>query len=333
MSLSLRNTRDAAASVLDSMGLLDASLRRTSGRYVMAYHRVLQPQEAQREWCHSAIWVRPQTLAVQLKYFSTVGRIVSLDELLEAGTDTRLPLFAITFDDAWIDNLQVLPLLEQYGVRACFFVPTDAVSTDRLFWTEELAQKIGNALKGPKAAALAAHIGCQPESDTSVVLPKVMAFIEALKEQNPDERAMSIASLFATFDISDDPIRGRVMSWDQVRALLARGHDIGSHSKSHLILRNVDQSTVDLELIESKRILQSELQREVNHFCFPNARYDAVSASRIHAAGYKYGFRMHNVPVRRSDDPALIPRFSVSEVNSTMPWFKVRLLRSHFSHA
>jgi peptidoglycan/xylan/chitin deacetylase (PgdA/CDA1 family) len=329
----LRAGGEFVATAMDKFGLIDASLRGLKGRYIMAYHRVLEPDEAQEEWCHSAIWVRPQTFEAHLEYFARIGRIVSLDELLSSENTPERPLFAITFDDAWTDNFRALPILERFRVRACFFVPTDAVTQDRLFWTEELAQKIGGALLGPSGSALVQHFGWPAGLSPEELLPRVMAYIEDLKELSPAERTDTIARLYADFGITDTPIRGRVMSWDQVRELARQGHDIGSHSKTHLILRNVPQDIVDVELRESKRILENELQKPIEHFCFPNARYDETSAARVSAAGYRFGFRMHNLPVAKDSQPTLIPRFSVSEVNAPMPWFKIRLLRSHLSRA
>ncbi|MBX5461135.1 MAG: polysaccharide deacetylase family protein [Steroidobacteraceae bacterium] len=321
---------EVAAGVLDSLGLLNGVLRIARGRYIMAYHRVLPPAEAQAEWCHPAIWIRPKTLDEHLGFFSDIGRLVPLHELLEAD-DADGPLFAITFDDAWIDNLTyAIPVLDAHGAKATFFVPTDAVSTGRLFWTEELALKIGAALLGPRGEALIAHFGWPPETcgQGNALLPRLMEFIEQLKELPLAEREHSIERLYAQFGIPTSPVQGRVMTWDQIRSLSAQGHTIGSHSKTHLILRNVDVARVDEELVESRRIVEEQIGRPVDCFCFPNARYDAVSSERVLAAGYRYGFRIHNLKVTRTTHRALIPRFSASEANATLPFLKLRFARA-----
>ncbi len=118
------------------------------------------------------------------------------------------------------------------------------------------------------------------------------------------------------------------MSWDQLRTLAAQGHLIGSHSKSHLILRDIDVARVDEELVESKRIIEKELARPVPYFCFPNARYDALSPRRVLAAGYSHGFRIHNLKLSPATDRALVPRFSASEANSELAFLKLRFVRA-----
>lgn len=322
-----RRPVDLAGRLLDRLGVLDRVIRRAGGRYVLAYHRVLTPAEARAEWCHPAIWIRPETFDEHLRFFSRIGRIVTLAELLRSPDDGQ-PRFAITFDDAWIDNYtHALPVLARHDARACFFVPTGAVSTGRLFWTEELALKIGQALEVGQRKSLLAHFGWHDDEDENL-LPLVMAYVEGLKDLAIPERDAVVAELYSKHGISPEPVQGRVMNWDQIRELAARGHTIGSHSKTHLILRGVEPARVDEELVESKQIIERELGSGVDYFCFPNARYDDVSSSRVLAAGYSHGFRIHNLKVTSAADRALVPRFSASESNSLPSHLKMRFARA-----
>lgn len=322
-----RRPVEVAGRMLDRLGLLDRVIRHAGGRYIMAYHRVLSPNEALAEWCHPAIWIRPETLDAHLRFFSHIGRIVPLAQLLDE-PDAGGPTFAITFDDAWSDNYtHALPVLAAHKVSACFFVPTEAVSTGRLFWTEELAQKIGQALLGPHRAALLAHLGW-PDAGNEQLLPPVMEYVERIKELPIDARESAIEKLYAGFAIPRDAVQGRVMTWDQIRELAQLGHTIGSHSKTHLILRGVEQARVDEELVESKQIVERQLARSVDYFCFPNARYDDLSSERVLAAGYTHGFRIHNLKVKRDAHRALVPRFSASESNSLPSHLKLRFARA-----
>jgi peptidoglycan/xylan/chitin deacetylase (PgdA/CDA1 family) len=321
---------DVASRMLDRVGVLDGAIRVAAGRYIMAYHRVLSHSEALAQWCHPAIWIRPETLDAHLRFFSRIGAIVSLKELL-AAPDRSGPLFSITFDDAWIDNFErAQPVLAAHGVPACFFVPTDAVSSGRLFWTEELAQKLGAILRGPQAMPLIEHLGWTADlaGDTPALLLQLMEYIEYLKELPIADRQRTIEDLYARVGVSAAPLSGGIMSWDQIRALASLGHIIGSHSKSHLILRDIEVERVDAELVESKQLLEQQLGRPVDYFCFPNARYDAVSRERVLAAGYSHGFRIHNRKVRHDEHRALVPRFSASEANSELPLLKARLVRA-----
>src|SRR5262245_41899615 len=51
--------------------------------------------------------------------------------------------FAVTLDDGYEDNFRVAaPILQRLGVPATFYVVSDFVGTDRLFWWEQLAEMI-----------------------------------------------------------------------------------------------------------------------------------------------------------------------------------------------
>jgi peptidoglycan/xylan/chitin deacetylase (PgdA/CDA1 family) len=73
-------------------------------------------------------------------FFRKYFRVVSLAELfrrLDAGEDVSRCL-AITFDDGYTDNLEVVaPELQRLGLPACFFVATDYIGTARVPWWDE----------------------------------------------------------------------------------------------------------------------------------------------------------------------------------------------------
>ena len=63
---------------------------------------------------------------------------------------------------------------------------------------------------------------------------------------------------------------GLMMNWDQVRALCRSGHIVGSHTLTHPNLAQITEAEAERELRESRRILESQLGKEVAHFSYPN---------------------------------------------------------------
>jgi peptidoglycan/xylan/chitin deacetylase (PgdA/CDA1 family) len=59
------------------------------------------------------------------------------------------------------------------------------------------------------------------------------------------------------------------LSWDDLRAIAALGHEIGSHSASHPDFGKLGEEEARLELSESKRVLEEQLHRPVHWFAFP----------------------------------------------------------------
>ena len=80
--------------------------------------------------------------------------------------------------------------------------------------------------------------------------------------------------------------RFRIMDTQQVRKVAAAGHEVGSHTMTHVRLAGVDPTQLAVEVGESRRVLEDVLQSEVPGFCYPWGSYDAASADAVRAAGY-----------------------------------------------
>ncbi|MGY1741769.1 MULTISPECIES: polysaccharide deacetylase family protein [unclassified Blastococcus] len=77
-----------------------------------------------------------------------------------------------------------------------------------------------------------------------------------------------------------------IMTADQVRAVAAAGHEVGSHTTSHARLAGADPAVLAAELADSRRLLEDVVQAEVPGFCYPYGSYDAAAADAVRAVGY-----------------------------------------------
>jgi len=75
---------------------------------------------------------------------------------------------------------------------------------------------------------------------------------------------------------------------DQVRAVAAAGHEVGSHTLTHCRLPGASPATLAAEVGDSKRVLEDVLQSEVAGFCYPWGDFDAAAADAARAAGYDH---------------------------------------------
>jgi peptidoglycan/xylan/chitin deacetylase (PgdA/CDA1 family) len=80
-----------------------------------------------------------------------------------------------------------------------------------------------------------------------------------------------------------------IMGPDQVRAVAAAGHEVGSHTMTHARLAGADPGTLTAEVAGSRQVLQDVLQTEVAGFCYPYGAYDPAAADAVQAAGYGNG--------------------------------------------
>jgi peptidoglycan/xylan/chitin deacetylase (PgdA/CDA1 family) len=94
------------------------------------------------------------------------------------------------------------------------------------------------------------------------------------------------------------------MKWKHLANLIADGHAIGAHTKSHKSLaKMVDSVEMKNEIIKSADLIQQNLNYNVKHFAFPFGNINNINMLSYHVAisrfDYIYsGFRGNNVKNR-----------------------------------
>lgn len=77
------------------------------------------------------------------------------------------------------------------------------------------------------------------------------------------------------------------MSWEELRSLADMGWEIGSHTRSHPRLPDIDDSKLDDELGESRRICEQQLGVPCRTIAYPYGAVDDRVARAANAAGYE----------------------------------------------
>ncbi|MHA1598065.1 MAG: polysaccharide deacetylase family protein [Alphaproteobacteria bacterium] len=98
------------------------------------------------------------------------------------------------------------------------------------------------------------------------------------------------------------------LGWDDCRAMVDAGMEIGSHTTCHARLSELDAPSASRELQASKQKIEAELGRACEHFCSPfgipgrdfNPERDP---GLVAAAGYKSMSTTERGPMRRGDNP------------------------------
>jgi peptidoglycan/xylan/chitin deacetylase (PgdA/CDA1 family) len=84
----------------------------------------------------------------------------------------------------------------------------------------------------------------------------------------------------------------RTLSWDGLRSLVERGHDVGSHTASHPYLSQLSARELMRELIESRERLEAELGRPCRFLAFPYGDHDERVRAAAREAGYVAAFAL-----------------------------------------
>lgn len=78
-----------------------------------------------------------------------------------------------------------------------------------------------------------------------------------------------------------------LMTLTEWQTWLVNGMDVGSHTRNHADLNQLEDAQAKEEIAGSKQDLQNLLHYEVRHFCYPYGRFNTVHKKLVANAGYQ----------------------------------------------
>ncbi len=227
----------------------------------------------------------------------------------------RKPPVLITFDDGYRNNATVAaPLLLRKGFPALFCLASGYIGGDRVLWPDEVFSRVvawtGTSLEGPDGA-----VNAVPELEA----PRealALSIVEACKNCSDDRRREFLAYLARETPRANAMIDSAVqefMSWDEVRALAAARFDLGSHTVTHPILKQLSPEELRRELRESRACIETQTGLACKAVAYPNGRSRDIGESVLAAtrdAGYEIAFTVSNKWCARTRDPLQLDRIS-----------------------
>lgn len=98
-------------------------------------------------------------------------------------------------------------------------------------------------------------------------------------------------------------------SWEQLRALVEAGHQVGTHGLTHRFLPDLDEVECLQELSASKQEIETQLGISVDSLSFPGGRYGARELMLARRAGYRQCYS--SVPGRLDAHAFCQPRIAI----------------------
>ncbi|HTF90334.1 MAG TPA: polysaccharide deacetylase family protein [Planctomycetota bacterium] len=293
--------------------------RMQAGLTVLTYHRVLS--EKQCEGYPFPSLVMPDSMfAEQVAWLADHAEVLPLSAALDALNRPRSkPLVAITFDDGYWDNFEIVaPILEAKGLRATFFVTSNFVESGELMWFDLAVGAVRKATDDALLSAARAH-EIVPPTAREIEENRLRAWIEALKLTPHQRRTAFVEQLAAGDDGAKSGALYRPMRIEQVAALARRGHEIGSHSASHEILPLATDAELEEVLRESREKLQKWIGAPVPGFCYPDGSHDARVVTATGRAGYRYACTTEPPEGLHPRDPLRMGRIDITRTRVTRP--------------
>lgn len=245
--------------------------------------------------------------AGQARYLGRHYRVVPASQLREAircrKRGDRFPL-AITFDDDLPSHrLTSLPILNELGLTATFFVCGASLSEPFSFWWERVdraaAQGIDVATEIPLLRDKLARSSPQGSRPS---IEQIGAVMQVLPLSERDEIADQLKSR-----VGPDPA-GAGMRAGDVRVLRDAGFEIGFHTLRHPFLPGLDDESLKAAMTEGREQLAAVVGEPLSTISYPHGCVDDRVAAAARDAGFRYGFTMQADAITMADDALRIGR-------------------------
>ncbi|SDW59992.1 polysaccharide deacetylase family protein [Marinobacter mobilis] len=229
----------------------------------------------------------------QLKIIKKYFNPIALNDLVEISRYGNIPdnCVVITFDDGYYDFGELaFPLLKEECVPATLFLTTGFVDGNVWLWPDKLKYVLNNTdLKNVEIEGF--DFDLVSKFDNHEAWNLIADYCLTLPDY---KKTLLIESLFHKLEVvlpDSIPKSQSAVNWEKVNEFISNGIEIGSHSVTHPVLKNVDEKQLTYEVVNSKSRIFDMTGYEVQGFCYPNGMpedFDERVEYAVRAAGYQY---------------------------------------------
>lgn len=240
----------------------------------------------------------------QMEYLAKNFQVISLNEALSRSKNREFHFdkqVVLTFDDGLKNNFSVVyPVLKRLALPATFFICPGLIESGSWVWAYEIGQRLlscnRNEFDNVKSLINVPVNNVDDPNDLPASVEWILEWMKTLWIGNRKEieNAIRNATKHYAPSVQEEEAFDN-MTWDQLKMLSKDIITIGSHSISHPILTKISYDEMVYEIVESKKWLETELNRQIELFCYPNGIFDekivdVVKNNYIAAVGTEPGF-------------------------------------------
>lgn len=311
-------------------------IRHAAGRglAVVTYHGVLPRGYEVVDPEFDGNLVPADVLRRQLRLLKARYHVITPEDLLlwcRSGRELPALSILITCDDGLQNNLsEMLPVLQQEGVRCLFFVTGASAGDDpATLWYEELLLMLHAAPAGHFEVS-SAGIEIRGELGARDQRRAVWwSAVKRLSQVDAEARRVFLFTAGSQFGVSDAIMAGsedsprhrrfRLLRRAELLQLDAAGMTIGAHTLSHPMLSQCAPDLARAEIVQSRMRLEAVLGKPVWAFAYPFGTSESVTPQVLEMAndaGYEAAFLNIGGGLRTEISRFAIPRVHVTAAMS-----------------
>ncbi|WP_219834875.1 polysaccharide deacetylase family protein [Paenibacillus sp. R14(2021)] len=274
--------RSALLSFLYYSGLyyITDKLFSPKGLYIVGYHRIernLPPSDVH------VLAVTQQNLEAHFRYYKRSYEVISMDEakrLLEGKSKWTKRYMVITFDDGYRDNYTLgAALFEQYQIPATIYLTVGPIENREPLWTDMVDEMIASSRKTSITLLWDGLQGTFSIAETGSRIEIAERIKNEIKRYNEEVKQWLLEQLRLECGV-ERPTNGNLMlDWQEARSLVDLQVNLGGHTMSHPTLSTISPLDASLELVQSKKLIETKTSSSVRHFAYPYGLYTDFNES------------------------------------------------------
>lgn len=296
------------------------------GLLALTYHRVV-PREGRSSAARPSNSVFCDEFEEQMRFVTRHYHVPAAQELrsiLEGRAATPRRSVAITFDDGYENNfLYALPILRRQGLHAIVFVATSLIGQSHgLLWFDRLDALLGSESPGELIEQLRVIDASVPALQPG----EVRKYFKRMAAARQNRLLDRLEELF--HPPNPDKTLTALMTWDQVRSMVAAGLTIGSHTANHQILSAVSAAESALEVGASRQRIEAQTGQPCWCFAYPNGTLEdfrPADEAALRGAGYSCAFTQISGSIAPGTPRYRLPRIPIPDSGD------LRIFRFHVS--
>jgi len=301
------------------------------GLAVITYHGVLPPDHKPIDPGFDGSLITAETFRRQLRLLKATHTVISPEDLLSwCRSERELPPRAalLTCDDGFLSNLtEMLPVLQDEGLRCLFFVTGASVAEERtMLWHEELLLLFLRARAGSfricgEGFEIGGVLGAREQR-------RVLWWnsVKRLSQIDAESRRSFLLAAHVHFGLertldfylasyAESLRHFCLMTRTELKQLDAAGMTVGAHTLSHPVLSQMLPELAWTEITQSRAQLEAALGKPIWAFAYPFGDAGSVTprvAAMAKQAGFDAAFMNIGGGLGAQLPPHAIPRVHVN---------------------
>lgn len=241
--------------------------------HILCFHRIMPQKTIPRIEKNSGMETSPEYIEKTIAFFKKKNYdFFSMDQVHNALINKiklQNKFVAFTLDDGYSDNYHyAFPIFKKHNIPFTIYITNDFPNRKAIIWwymlenlllscTEVSFDFLGNSC----------HCKCFYQEEKE----KTYVDLRALILENEQNKELLFSVLFPDFEKQNQELlEQNALSWEQIIEL-SRDElvTIGAHTISHRPLSKLSEAEAKREMVGSKKEIEDNIGKEVNHFAYP----------------------------------------------------------------